>query len=385
MVYAGNPNRLSRLSRIIVAVGSIFLPGIILSGATDGRCISIPSSSAGNKIAANPLRPALRSASGLKTTNAPSMGFAMVRKIASRKLPFWLRNSVPLSDDINASFTPIISADDAALVKPAHSRYFFNLLDRQSKYAAGFFPGGIFAQAMPAQREVAETWYQFLGSGRQTDLLYSEVKWGMDQWTVSVEAPYQHLHINGSAGVPSRNSDGFNNFAVSLRSPVYQFVSKDKFWDYSLVPDFEIDAPSGSSTDTGTILTPQIYQLLAIGRHFSFQGSFGVSFLTGSHLGGQRQMIWSTIFGYNLYHSDMPIPYISDITPLMEIVGSAPVSGPSSGQQALTIDIGAEINPMPKWGYFTPYIGFAAGPALTQSARKGGDWMWSGYIAFALP
>ena len=287
--------------------------------------------------------------------------------------------------DFNTANLSTIEADDIPVSPPASSRYFFNLLDHRSKYATGFFPGGIVAAAMPAQREIAETWYHYQRSGLQDDLFYNEVKWGIDQWTFSFEAPWQHEHVDGSTPGSSRNLDGFNNFAISFRSPVYQYVSKSGFWDYSLVPDIEVDAPSGSATSTGTVLYPQVYQLLGIGNHLSLQGSFGTAFLTGSQLGGQKEINWSAIIGYNLYHKNLPIPGIADITPIMEIVGSDPISGSNVGQQAISIDFGAEINPMPKWGYLTPYFGFAAGPALTRAARAGGDWVLSAYIAFALP
>lgn len=287
--------------------------------------------------------------------------------------------------DCNTANMATIEADDIPASRPASSRYFFNLLDHRSKYATGFFPGGIVAAAMPAQREIAETWYHYQRPGIQDDLIYNEVKWGIDQWTFSFEAPWQHEHVDGSTPGSSRNLDGFNNFAISFRSPVYQYVSKSGFWDYSLVPDIEVDAPSGSATSTGTVLYPQVYQLLGIGNHLSLQGSFGTAFLTGSKLGGQKEINWSAIIGYNLYHKDLPIPGIADITPIMEIVGSDPISGSSGGRQAISIDFGAEINPMPKWGYLTPYFGFAAGPALTRAARAGGDWVLSAYIAFALP
>ncbi|NNM87641.1 MAG: hypothetical protein HKL95_03890 [Phycisphaerae bacterium] len=279
----------------------------------------------------------------------------------------------------------IIKADDIANTPPADSRYFFHLLDHRSKYATGFFPGGIVAAAMPAQREIAETWYHYQRSGLQDDLFYNEVKWGLDQWTLSFEAPWQHEHVDGTRPGASRNLDGFDNFAISFRSPVYQYVSSDGLWDYSLVPDFEVDAPSGSATSSGTVVYPQVYQLLGIGRHLSLQGSFGTAFLTGSKLGGQVEMKWSAIIGYNLYHKNLPIPGIADITPIMEIVGSDPISGTNVGQQSISMDFGAEINPMPRWGFLTPYFGIAAGPALTRLARVGDDWVVSAYVAFALP
>ena len=278
-----------------------------------------------------------------------------------------------------------IEADDIPAAPPADGRYFFNLLDHRSKYATGFFPGGIVAAAMPAQREIAETWYDYQRPGLRTQFFYNEIKWGLDQWTLSFEAPWQHAHVDGAGAGASRNLDGFGNFAISFRSPIYQYVSKNGFWDYSLVPDFEVDAPSGSATSTGTVIYPQVYQLLGIGNHLSLQGSFGTAFLTGSGLGGQKQIRWSAIIGYNVYHRNFPIPGIADITPLMEIVGTDPISGANVGQQSISVDFGAEINPMPKWGYLTPYFGFAAGPALTRSARAGGDWVLSAYLAFALP
>ncbi|MGC8625011.1 MAG: hypothetical protein ACP5VQ_07075 [Phycisphaerae bacterium] len=234
--------------------------------------------------------------------------------------------------NFNSSNLAAIQADDIPASPPASSRYFFNLLDHRSKYAVGFFPGGIVAAAMPAQREIAETWYHYQRPGLQDDLFYNEVKWGIDQWTFSFEAPWQHEHVDGSTAGSSRNLDGFNNFAISFRSPIYEYVSKNGFWDYSLVPDIEVDAPSGSATSTGTVLYPQVYQLLGIGNHLSLQGSFGTAFLTGSKLGGQKEINWSAIIGYNLYHKDLPIPGIADITPIMEIVGSDPISGSNVGQ-----------------------------------------------------
>ena len=98
--------------------------------------------------------------------------------------------------NFNSSNLATIEADDLPASPPASSRYFFNLLDHRSKYATGFFPGGIVAAAMPAQREIAETWYHYQRPGLQDDLFYNEVKWGIDQWTFSFEAPGSNPRIH---------------------------------------------------------------------------------------------------------------------------------------------------------------------------------------------
>ncbi|NNM84989.1 MAG: hypothetical protein HKL96_04435 [Phycisphaerales bacterium] len=284
--------------------------------------------------------------------------------------------------------TAVVSLDAAAAGTDA-SRYFFGLLDHRSKLAKGFFPGTFLAANVAAQREIAMTWYHFETGHTQLDLFYNEFKWGLDQWTVEFQAPYQHEHVaypNAAPGSPtSRNFDGFTNFAIVMRSPVYQYVSRDGHFDYSLVPGLEIDPPSGSPVSSGTTITPRLMQAIALGDHLSVMTSVGLSFLTGSHQYGQKTLTWDAVLGYNLYHKDMPIPWIADITPVFEIVGSDPLTGPNVGQQSITALGGLEINPKPQWGYLTPYLGVGAGPALTSSARHGGDWVLSAYLAFALP
>jgi hypothetical protein len=278
-----------------------------------------------------------------------------------------------------------IQADDAATPPASNSRYFFGLLDHRSNYAKGFFPGSFLAADLPAEREVAMTWYHFEKPGMQNDIFYNEVKWGLDQWTAVFEAPYQHDHVEGSVPGSSRNLDGFANFNIAFRSPVYQYVSPNGFWDYSVVPQIVVNAPSGSAVDTGTSITAEAGELLGIGKHIGLQWTIGNTFLTGSHLGGNNSLDWSAIASYNLYHRNVPIPGLADITPMMEIFGTQALSGPGDSQQSIGMDFGVEINPKPAWGYLTPYVGFAGGPMLTRAARSGGDWVISAYIAFALP
>ncbi|MGC8559841.1 MAG: hypothetical protein ACP5O1_04095 [Phycisphaerae bacterium] len=283
---------------------------------------------------------------------------------------------------------PASSFEDVGATDPS-SRYFFGLLDHRSKLARGFFPGTFLAANVAAQREVAMTWYHFETGHQQLDLFYNEFKWGMDQWTVEIQAPYQHEHVSFPGAAPgeptSRNFDGMANLAFILRAPIYQYVSRNGFFDYSLVPGLEVDAPSGSAVSTGTVITPRIMQAIGLGNHISVMTSVGVSFLTGPHQGGEKDATWDAVLGYNIYHRNLPIPWIADITPVFEIVGSDPISGPSSGHQSISTLFGVEINPEPRWGYLTPYLGVGAGPAITSSARHSGDWVLSAYVAFALP
>ncbi len=278
---------------------------------------------------------------------------------------------------------------DAGAGGSQSTRYFFGLLDHRSKLAKGFFPGTFLAANVAAQREVAMTWYHFETGHQQLDLFYNEFKWGMDQWTVELQAPYQHEHVSFPDAAPgeptSRNFDGMANFAIIMRAPIYQYVSKHDSIDYSLVPGLEIDPPSGSTVSTGTVISPRIMQAIGLGNHLSIMTSLGMSFLTGPHQGGEKDLTWDTVPGYNIYHRNLPIPGISDITPVFEIVGSDPLSGSNVGQQSISTIFGLEINPEPKWGYLTPYLGIGAGPALTSAARHSGDWVLSAYVAFALP
>ena len=269
------------------------------------------------------------------------------------------------------------------------SRYFFDLLDHRSRLAKGFFPGTFLAANVAAQREIAMTWYHFERGNEQLDLFYNEFKWGLDQWTVEFQAPYQHEHVSYPDAAPgestSRNIDGLANFAVVMRSPIYQYASRNGNVDYSLVSGLAIDPPSGSAVSTGTTISPRLMQAIALSDHFSVMTSVGLAFLTGSHQDGQKNITWDTVLGYNIYHKDLPLPGIADITPVFEIVGSDPVSGVDVDRQSITAFFGVEINPEPKWGYLTPYIGVGAGPAITSAARRGGDWVLSAYVAFALP
>ncbi len=293
-----------------------------------------------------------------------------------------------MTKELEAVASPVISLDDTAS-GGKYSRYFFGLLDHRSKLAKGFFPGTFLAVNVAAQREIALTWYHFERGNEQLDLFYNEFKWGLDQWTIEFQSPYQHEHVSYPGAAPdeptSRNFDGLANFAIVMRSPIYQYVSKNGNFDYSLVPGLEIDPPSGSAVSTGTTLSPRLMQAIALSDHFSVMTSVGLSFLTGSHQGGQKNLTWDTVLGYNIYHKDLPLPGIADITPVFEIVGSDPVSGVDVGRQSITTLFGVEINPEPQWGYLTPYIGVGAGPAITSTARRGGDWVLSAYVAFALP
>ncbi len=297
-----------------------------------------------------------------------------------------------LSDTVTKEFaadaSPVISLD-ATASGGGSSRYFFGLLDHRSKLAKGFFPGAFLAANVATQREIAMTWYHFERGNEQLDLFYNEFKWGLDQWTVEFQAPYQHGHVSYPRAAPgdptSRNFDGMANFAVVMRSPIYQYVSKNGNFDYSLVPGLEIDPPSGSEVSTGTTISPRLMQAIALSDHFSVMTSIGLLFLTGSHQGGQKNLTWDTVLGCNIYHKDLPLPGIADVTPVFEIVGSDPLSGVDVGRQSITTLFGVEINPEPKWGYLTPYIGVGAGPAITSTARRGGDWVLSAYVAFALP
>jgi hypothetical protein len=167
--------------------------------------------------------------------------------------------------------------------------------------------------------------------------------------------------------------EGFGPIELSGRHPIWQWVSADERFDFSLVPALEVAIPTNTSVSKDGELVPQLFGLLRVGEHFSVQTSIGYSFVIGPEDSGNQVLEYATVFGWNIERDDLPLPkFIDRVIPLFEIVGER---GMNHGDytNVLTGTIGVRVN-FEAIGAVQPRIGLGYFFPIDDGGRDELDW-----------
>ena len=198
--------------------------------------------------------------------------------------------------------------------------------------------------------------------------------------TLELEAPYSRettLTRNALTGRGGHDrAEGIGNVSIGARHPVYQWVSKDDFFDNTIVVGLEVGIPTNSSISKHTEIVPKLIDDLRLGEHFSIQTVLGYSFQLGSSPeGGTHTFEYAAVFGYAFERKDLPAFFtgIDRIIPILEIKGETGLNKGFGGQNNLTGTAGLRLN-LKSIGVLQPRLGIGYVFPIDKGARNDFDW-----------
>ena len=258
------------------------------------------------------------------------------------------------------------------------TRYgWLDLLDSRSSYGQFWFVEPLRAPEMDVDRELRMDYFHAEGPGGQSDELRPEIEYNFGLLTLEAETAYQWNRqrlIDPLTGrVAHQTTRGLGAIELAARHPVFQYVSPDNVFDYTLAGAFELALPSGSSLSKDTELVPQIFQLARIGQHLSVEASAGYSMLIGPDEGGTNTLEYNLVLGCNLEHDELPIPGVLRTIPLFELNGQTGLSRESAGHNSLSATAGFRLN-FNSIGPLQPRIGIGYVFPIDRGARDDLSW-----------
>lgn len=253
----------------------------------------------------------------------------------------------------------------------------FGLLDHRSTYGQYWFVEPLRAPEMDVDREVRVDWFHAEKRGTQADTVNTEIEYNFNLLTVEVEAPYERETVGSFDSTLGRTrrerSEGVGNIEIAARHPVFQFVSGDGRFDYTLAGAMEVAIPSGSRISKDTEFVPQVFQLLRVADHLSVEASAGFSMLAGPVEGGSNTLEYNLVLGYNLEHKDLPMPGVLRTIPIFELNGTTGLSRADVGVNRLFGTAGVRLN-FESIGPAQPRIGLGYVFPIDQGGRDEMRW-----------
>jgi hypothetical protein len=240
----------------------------------------------------------------------------------------------------------------------------FGMLDHHSSYGQGVYPEPFLVDDSDLEvNEARLDWQHSKAGASGTDILHPEIEHGFGLVTVEIEAPYEWDRLPGGAVV-----QGLDNVDLGARFPVYQYVSKDGFFDTTFGIGAEVGIPTQSTLSKNTEFVPKIFNDLRIGSRITLQSIVGYSMLYGpGEDGGLDTFEYGFVFGFTFQHKDIPIPGVDQIIPVFELSGEKQlnhdVESSVIGNAAIRVNLKAigRIQPRLGFGYFFP---------MNQGARQ---------------
>jgi hypothetical protein len=275
-------------------------------------------------------------------------------------------------------FTVLISTAVAfGQNEPAGERYFGGLLDHRSRYGEDWFPEPLRGPEGDSEREIRVDWFHGENQNRQSDEVELELEYNFGLLTFELEVPYERdveSSFDPGAGLTDNSRDeGIGNIEFSVRHPIYQYVSRDERFDFTLVPTLEIAVPSGSKISEDTEFVPGLIGMFRFGEHLSLQTNVGYSFRVGPQEGGESALEYSATLGCNLEREELRIPVVLRTIPLAEVFGERGLSKEESGKNQLFGGVGVRFN-LDSIGEAQPRIGFGYIFPIDSGARDELDW-----------
>lgn len=254
----------------------------------------------------------------------------------------------------------------------------FGLLDHRSRYGQFWFPEPFRLDETDVDNEVRFDWVHQEGKGHISDEGHVELEKAFGLTTFELEIPYQRASDDTTdpvTGAKSREHTwGAGNIEVSVRRPIYQFVSRDQFFDNSVGAAFELGIPTNSKVSRNTEAVAKIFDSLRLGEHFSVQVIGGYSVLMGpGDDGGKRSFEYGVVTGYNLSRQDLALPHVEQLIPIFELKGETPLNKDDAGHNNLSGTVGVRAN-FDAIGPLQPRLGVGYIFPIDKAARDEFKW-----------
>jgi len=264
---------------------------------------------------------------------------------------------------------PVITSTDSTPSTDTGTRYGpFNLFDHRSAYGQGVFPEPFLVDDSDLEvNEARLDWLHTGGPGQQSDILTGEIEKGFGLLTLEVEVPMVRNISDGE------RTQGFGNIDVGARFPFYEFVSSNGFINSTFGTAIEVGIPVFLPVSRNTELVPKLFNDLQLGEHFTLQSIVGYSMLMGGGGdGGLQTFEYGFVFGYTIQHKELPIPYVEQLIPMLELVGAEELNGDNPGN-ALLGDVGFRFN-LKSIGAVQPRLGAAFVFPIDRGASEDVHW-----------
>lgn len=247
----------------------------------------------------------------------------------------------------------------------------FNALDSRSVYGKGFFPEPLGVDEGDVEDEVSLNWTHAERHGEVANEVSVEVEKSFGLLTIEVAGAYGN-EVENEDGVRTR-SEGIGNVEISARHPVFQYVSPNEAFDYTLVFSLEVALPTNTEISHDGEIVPVLQQLIRIGDHFSLQLATGYSTIVGPDDSGKETFEYSATAGWNIDEKDVPLPkFINRVTPLVELTGERALNlGDHSNLVEATIGVRVNFDAI---GPLSPHLGVGYIIPLNDTARDEFRW-----------
>jgi hypothetical protein len=253
------------------------------------------------------------------------------------------RNSVSASVELASKVPDVAPVFD--------SRYGpLGVFDSRSVYGKGVFPEPFLVDDSDLEvNEIRLDWFHQESKGRVGNTFTTEFEKGFGLLTADVEGHYSSntsREFDRTVGRSmSTRMQGFENVGVGVRNPVYQYVSQDEFFDTTFGVGIEVGFPTNSPVSKNTEFVPKIFNDTRIGDHFTFQTVIGYSYLLGSKPdGGSKSLEYGCVFGWAIQHSELPLPGIEQLIPVLELRGSTLTNTADAGSNSLRGNAAFRLN-----------------------------------------
>ena len=251
------------------------------------------------------------------------------------------------------------------------SRYgLFDRLDHRSAYDQDFFPQPLLVDdtGLETDGELEFGSLNTRAGAQHSDTYMAGVQKSFGLVTFELGVPY--LHQSDSDDV----AQGLGNINLSVRDPVYQFVSARGFFDTTLGVAVEAGLPVNSAVSKNAELAPRIFNDLKLGEHFSLQSLLGYDTLFGGGVnGGLQTFEYGFDFGYALSHRELPLPGVQQFTPMFELSGETGLNQGQSGKNSLLGSLGFRLATRPM-GELQPTLGLGYVFPMDSGAREEVHW-----------
>ena len=254
----------------------------------------------------------------------------------------------------------------------------FSSLDYRSQYGQFWFPEPFRMDETDVDNEVRFDWVHQAGHGKVTDDSHFEIEKAFGVTTVELEIPYQSETVpttDSLTGVTSKErTRGVGNIEISVRRPIYQYVSHDGFYDNTIGVGLELGLPTYSPVSQNTEGVVKMFDALRLGEHFSLQTMGGFSLLMGpGDAGGDQTFEYGVVAGYDIARKDLALPHVEQLIPILELKGETGLSGENAGHNNVSGTVGLRAN-FDAIGPLQPRIGLGYIFPIDQAARN--DFKW---------
>jgi hypothetical protein len=259
--------------------------------------------------------------------------------------PLFMKSHLTLSTLLAGAALSLMAASSALAGQVVeattdYTRYgLFDALDHRSVYGKGLFPEPFTVDESDLESEIRFDWSRVALGSSHTDMFKIELEKSIGVATFEIEVPYIR------AVAPGDRVDGVDNIDLGVRLPLYQYVTQDQNFDFTVGVGFEWGIAPDNNISRNGELVPKVFFDTMLFKHFSIQAITGVSFITGpGEAGGEESFEYGAIIGYNIEHKVLPIPGVQRIVPMFEISGEVGLNHDVAGQQNISGFVGARLN-----------------------------------------